>query len=170
MDEAEALAELHYTAWKTGYQGIMPDEVLQALKLEEFYPRWHYRLSPEGSSHRIRVAEQRGKLVGFITFGASREAMQLPVDFSEIYTLYVHPDVWHQGIGGQLMKHVFQQLSSEGSKGCFLWVLKSNLRARQFYEHLGMELHPQERWNSTHGKEVQVSCYCLSPIGQSEPA
>jgi ribosomal protein S18 acetylase RimI-like enzyme len=170
VEEADALAELHYAAWKVGYQDSMPEAVMQALDLEEFYPRWRYRLSPEGAGHRILVAEEGGKLVGFTTYGASREAMQIPSAYAEIYTLYVHPNVWGQGVGGRLMKSVFQQLIQEEIKGCFLWVLKSNTRARLFYEHLGMQLHPQERWISTHGVEVPVSCYVLAPIRQADAA
>lgn len=170
VEEANSLAELHYAAWKVGYQGIMPDEVMQALDLQEFYPRWHYRLSPAGAGHHILVAEQGSKVVGFATYGLSREAMQIPSTYMEIYTLYVHPDFWGQGVGGQLMKSVFQQMVQEEIKGCFLWVLKSNARARLFYEHLGMQLHPQERWISTHGVEVPVSCYVLAPIGPTEAA
>lgn len=164
VEEADTLAELHYAVWKVGYQGILPDEVMQALDLEEFYPRWRYRLSPQGAGHHILVAEQEGKVVGFTTYGASREAMQLPPSYSEIYTLYVDPNAWGQGIGGTLMNSVFQQLIKEEIKGCFLWVLKSNTRARLFYEHLGMQLHAQERWISTHGLEVPTSCYVLAPI------
>jgi ribosomal protein S18 acetylase RimI-like enzyme len=148
----------------------MPEAVMQALDREEFYPRWHYRLSPQGAGHRILVAEEGGALVGFTTYGASREAMQLPSSYAEIYTLYVHPHAWCRGVGGRLMKSVFQQLIQEDIKGCFLWVLKSNLRARLFYEHLGMVFHPQERWITTHGVEVPTSCYVLAPINPADAA
>lgn len=170
VEEADTLAELHYAAWKMGYQGILPNEVMQALDLEEFYPRWRYRLSPQGAGHHILVAEQEGKLVGFTTYGASREAMQLPSSYAEIYTLYVDPNTWGQGVGGTLMISVFQQLMREEIDGCFLWVLKSNTGARLFYEHLGMNLHAQERWISTHGVEVPTSCYVLAPIDQVKTA
>jgi ribosomal protein S18 acetylase RimI-like enzyme len=163
-EEADALAELHYAAWKAGYQGVMPDEVMQSLKLDEFYPRWRYRLSPAGAAHRILVAEQRGVLAGFITFGSGRESMQLPDAYHEIYTLYVHPSAWHQGIGRRLMNSVFSKLHQEGVEGCFLWVLKTNHAARMFYERMGMKLHEQERWISTHDLEVPVCCYYAAPV------
>jgi len=40
LADAERVAEIHVQAWQVAYRGILPDEILDAIKLEERVALW----------------------------------------------------------------------------------------------------------------------------------
>ena len=51
--------------------------------------------------------------------------------------MYVLPEYWGKGYGRALLENSVNWLSAQGFDNAYLWVLDSNIRARQFYEHCG---------------------------------
>ena len=75
------------------------------------------------------------KATACITYGKSRdESLE---DFAEIITLYVLPAYWFQKQGYELMQFSMQRLKEQGFHRIYLWVLKENKRAIQFYKKAG---------------------------------
>ncbi len=109
-DDVEAIVAIAIAAWApiyAGYRRILGDELYHAKS-----PNWQERKAGEiraacdpNNSAMVCVGEQKGQIIGFITFSADQQTR-----IGEIGNNAVHPD--HQGKGlGQLMyQHVFGRL------------------------------------------------------------
>ena len=162
--DVNAIAFLHLAAWKEAYVGMVPAHVLDELSLDGFSSRWNERIKNSKTTEHTLIAEQQGEVLGFVSFGDSREAMDLPQNYGEIYALYVHPHRWRNGAGKALIQAAFLWFEENRVPGVFLWTLKENQRARKFYERMGMYFVPQERYITTHGAELLCCCYCNKSI------
>lgn len=60
-----------------------------------------------------------------------------PEGRAELYTLYVDPDAWRQGIGSALLAVVDEFWQPTDIRELFLWVFEDNADARAFYEAVG---------------------------------
>jgi GNAT superfamily N-acetyltransferase len=138
--DAQELARVHIATWKTAYREIMPDQVLDHLRLGEFEATWNKNLvRPE----RLNlVCEMEEGLVGFAALGPSRDHDTDSAKTGEMYALYVEPDHWGKGAGRALWERALDELQARGYRDVILWVLEANARARGFYEHVGFQLEP----------------------------
>lgn len=133
--DAPALARLHLAVWQVAYRGLIPDAFLDALTVEEFEQRWASQLR-EG--HQLVLAFHEGALVGFASYGASRDEAA-PGTEGELFALYVHPDAWGTPVGWRLHDAALSALTSAQMSEATLWVLASNERARRFYDRQGWQ-------------------------------
>ena len=125
-DEIRGKAFVHWKCWQETYAGMVDPAYLDALtleKVEERAFRWR-----DG----LLVAKDRARVVGFVGYGKSGDALP---ETGEIFALYVLPEYQGKGVGGQLLEAGFQQLSAY--KRICLWALKDNARAIRFYEKHG---------------------------------
>jgi ribosomal protein S18 acetylase RimI-like enzyme len=76
--------------------------------------------------------------VGFIYFGPSRDKDEK--EKAEIYAIYVLPEFWNQGIGGELLDEAERRIKDNHFIALTLWVLEKNALARRFYEARGFRL------------------------------
>ena len=51
--------------------------------------------------------------------------------------VFVHPDFWGQGVGGQLLQGLHERVLEMGWSRLTLWTRTSNVRARRLYEGQG---------------------------------
>jgi GNAT superfamily N-acetyltransferase len=58
--------------------------------------------------------------------------------------VFVHPDMWGRGIGGQLLQGLHERASARGWSRTTLWTRASNARARGLYEGQGYRRSGQE--------------------------
>ena len=91
----------------------MPDDYLDQLKPEDRASRYTFGDVPS-SGPRWIIATKDGSVIGFVSFGASRD--EDTPDQGEVYGLYVDPDYWHQGVGRALMDSAQRDLLQMG--GC----------------------------------------------------
>ena len=131
------IAMAHVSAWQTGYRGIVADGFLDALDVAERAVRWQEVLRDR--SCKLLVAKDGEHVLGFASFGRSREANAVSTD-GEIWTMYVNPDSWRGGVGRALMKEALTSLFNEGLKTVFVWVLRANIRGIAFYSACGLTL------------------------------
>jgi len=132
--DASAIAEIHVAAWRAAYRGMIADEYLASLSIEERTGRWSKAISAPGPA-KVAVAQVKDEILGFCSFGPTRDAA--PPDIAELYSLNVHPDCWRRGAGRVLCEHAYHQAALRQHAAITLWVLKQNERARRFYERLG---------------------------------
>jgi ribosomal protein S18 acetylase RimI-like enzyme len=132
-----AVAELHVRSWQEAYRGLMPDDFLDALDPRDRAQRYAFESRDETAPTTVLavVGEEGERIVGFVTFGASRDADT--VGLGEIYALYVDPDCLRGGVGRQLMAEARRRLDAAGVTEVILWVLRGNDRAASFYEGEG---------------------------------
>ena len=133
VGDAQAMAEIHVAAWRAAYRGAMPDSYLAALSVRERVERWTRAIATPGPA-KVAVAELGGRIVGFCSFGPTRDAGSTD---AEIYSVNVFPAAWGRGAWRTLCEHAFREAAAREHDAVTLWVLKENERARRFYERLG---------------------------------
>lgn len=130
--DAHQIAQVHVASWKTTYQGIVPQDYLDALDVTLRTERWKEEFA-RGDSH-IFVAEDTDIICGFISGGRLRE----PIGNydAEIYAVYVLADAQRRGVGRDLMRSLAMVLAERGFVRPAVWVLGDN-PSRHFYARLG---------------------------------
>jgi ribosomal protein S18 acetylase RimI-like enzyme len=136
LDDAERLVRLHIETWQTAYRGIVPDERLDALSLEQFTERWRNNLTASDPTRTNLLAVDAAELLGFVSVGPSRDE-NTDDTVGEVYGLYVHPSAWQSGVGRALMADAVEWLIEQGFYAATLWTWEKNGRARRFYEGIG---------------------------------
>jgi GNAT superfamily N-acetyltransferase len=107
-------------------------ERLGRLEPAEWAEMWGRRLSGPGAT---LVAEADGRVVGFVSVGASRDE-EAP-EVGEVYALYVAPLHWGTGPGVALLAAAAERLREQAFAEAILWTLRGNSRSCRFYEREG---------------------------------
>ncbi|SRR5579883_123937 len=134
LDDALRIAAIHVRAWQVAYRGIVPDEFLDALSIEQRHKAWQQILEAGNSS--TWIAEDRDMALGWISAGRSRDT-DAAHSTGEIWGLYVDPGHWRKGVGRALCAAAEQELRNQEFTQVTLWVLKDNQRAIEFYSTIG---------------------------------
>jgi ribosomal protein S18 acetylase RimI-like enzyme len=133
--DAEDLARVHVASWRETYRGLLADAFLARMSEPGFARRFRRVLSEPGDSVTLTAGDRQG-LVGYAQGAASRRGV--PGE-AEIHTLYVLRQAQGHGLGARLMTETARALAAQGSTSLMISVLRDNIRARGFYEHLGGE-------------------------------
>jgi ribosomal protein S18 acetylase RimI-like enzyme len=133
--DAEELARVHVTSWRETYRGLLADAFLARMSEPGFTRRFRRALSDPGEGVTLAGADRYG-LVGYAQGAASRRGV--PGE-AEIQTLYVLRQAQGEGLGQRLMTETARALAAQGFTSLMISVLRDNIRARGFYEHLGGE-------------------------------
>ncbi|EKD54815.1 MAG: hypothetical protein ACD_60C00041G0006 [uncultured bacterium] len=135
--DARAIAAIHVASWQKIYRGYIPDTLLNNLSVSERELQWRNLIHQK---IKILVLEKENVLLGFASFGPSRDADTDSNICGEISAIYLNPAIWHQGVGTQLCNKVLSELENMGCRYAILWVLKENNLARKFYESIGFTM------------------------------
>jgi ribosomal protein S18 acetylase RimI-like enzyme len=132
--DATAVATLHAESWRRHYRGAYADSFLDGDVVGDRLTVWSGRLEAPSGESRTVLAEEQGRLVGFVhtVLGADPTWGAL-VD-------NLHVDVTHQrhGIGRALLaRSAAFAVESAPAAGLFLWVLEQNVAAQHFYAAVG---------------------------------
>ena len=133
-DEINGKGYVHYKSWHEAYAGLIDAGYLERHTLEKCIATAHKW--PDN----ILVAKDGEKVVGFVGYGAYRDAA-LPA-CGEVFALYVLAEYYGQKVGYELMKAAVERLSAY--KKIAVWVLKGNERAIRFYERFGFRFDGTE--------------------------
>lgn len=129
-----AVAEIGVNSWKTAYKGIINDEYLDNLSIEENYQK---RLK-DYTKNGFIVAELQNEVVGFCRYRKGNNYKdEYPEVDCEICALYVKPEYKRNGIGKELVNYVINEFKENGYSKMILWCLKDNYPSRAFYEKMG---------------------------------
>ncbi|MEV8532634.1 GNAT family N-acetyltransferase [Streptomyces sp. NPDC051211] len=168
--DALAVAEIQVVTWRAAYAHILPAETLEALDVDRAARFWLDRISTSGDTGaRLVVAEPSGTVVGFSSFGPSRDDDLKGSSAVELYALYVNPEFWGSGAGHALMSATLDHWSESGAGDASLWVLERNVRARTFYERSGwvLDRRVQPVGDAAAGIEVR---YRTDPVRRANSA
>jgi ribosomal protein S18 acetylase RimI-like enzyme len=140
QSDAAAIAEVHVASWRAAYAHVVPASILDGDEFAEsrrtIWKQWRFH---PGQRVAVSVDTDEELIVGFAAFGPEREHARVHVGRGELYSFYLHPDVWGSGCASGLIDHVDERLRAEGFEDAVLWVLDDNPRARAFYERHGWE-------------------------------
>ncbi len=137
-DDAAAIASVHVRSWQAAYRGIVPEAMLEALSIERRASWWRGELTEMIPPPGCWVVERSGRVVGFASIGTARGNSVGP-GIGELFTLYLEPEAWSQGLGRALNEQAIVGLRASGFRSAILWVLADNVRGRRFYERAGWQ-------------------------------
>ena len=143
LGDAPHIARVHAASLEAIYRGVLPDEVLSALTLEERTERWREWI--RDPLVNTLVVDRGGRVAAFCTLRPCADADQDPSVVGELPTVYVHPGEWRQGLGRALCAAALELAHARGFSLVTLWVLELNERARRFYQGLGFRKDGAEK-------------------------
>lgn len=140
-DDADAVALLHATSWRSAYRGLLTDEFLDHGVVADRQAVWRERLLGPAAAPAFGfvVEDAEGRLIGFTYVLLHHD----PVWGTLIDNLHVHPEHKGGGLGRQLLHAVACKLGAEHTQPLFLWVLDGNEPAKRFYARMGAEFAEQ---------------------------
>lgn len=131
-DDAGAVADVHDSAWRTAYRGILPGTELERM-IARRGPMWWERAIRRRVP--VMLLEHGDEVAGYVTYGQSR-ARALPFR-GEIYEIYLRPEYQGLGFGRALFASAKQELAAQGRRSLVVWALADNEAAVRFYTSLG---------------------------------
>ena len=132
--DAKAIAEVHVRSWQQAYRGLLPNEYLESLSIDQRKAFWVDVLTKRQSE--VMLAIYNHTVTGFISYAASR-VKDTELHTAEVLALYIDPEHWRIGIGKALWQSCRVKLSVKGYQNVYLWVIIGNTRASGFYEAQG---------------------------------
>jgi len=153
-DDAEALAQVHVTSWRETYRGLLPDSFLDRMSVPVNARRFSKSLVTPAEHEITLAAADRHGLVGYVAGGPSRTRL---VGEAEVTTLYVLRP--HQGhdLGRRLLTAAARVFADQGARSLMISVLRDNIPARGFYEHLGGQADAARKEPGPGGVTYEVS-------------
>jgi ribosomal protein S18 acetylase RimI-like enzyme len=138
-EDAADIVRINVYGWRRAYRGIVPDDVLASMDIEDRVQRYRQRMS-QASDFETLVVLDGDKVVGYVSLGPYRLGQRdgvLSRRVGEVLAIYVDPPRWGTGAGRLLMTIALQRLAERGFHAVRLWVLMDNVQARRFYERAG---------------------------------
>lgn len=136
--DIDAVADIHVRTWQAGYAGIIPAGYLASLNRHT--NARHRRSRATRPDQHTLVIEEEGRIAGFASFGPYLIAGDsYDLGIGHLYAIYVAPADWGRGFGAELLLAAKAGLAAAGYPEMRLWVLTDNVRARRFYERMGLK-------------------------------
>lgn len=136
LEDALTIAQIHTTAVQEAYTGLLPKEQLAAMPVEKRHAFW--RDAIEFAEPQVQVAVDGDTVVGFVGYDRSRDEKSRPTT-GEIWSIYVLPQYWGQGVGLALWDAGREGLLDEECTHVTLWLPLRNERALRFFELAGFK-------------------------------
>ena len=165
-NDAHGIATVHVKTWQCAYRGQIPDSYLDSLKISQREKMWSEMLSDPKEGMYTQIAEMNGKIVGWCTFGNSRD-QDVDKTTAELAGIYVDPEYMGQGVGSSLMQEAIETMAKKGYEKITLWVLHSNKITREFYEKKGWVMEGRTKDDQRDGFILHEVRYILS-LGEIE--
>ena len=138
-DDAKAIAGVHVRSWQQAYADLLPADYLHSLDSTVGQREAWWRQSIEEAKEQVFVALIDEVIVGWVSFGASRDEDVEPQRAGEIRAIYILAEYWGSGIGRELWSAAIKSLAKQRYECVTLWVLAGNHRAIGFYSRAGLE-------------------------------
>lgn len=90
------------------------------------------------------VAEEQGKLVGYLAGGMAEFTDWRPIKRAELMSFYVDPNYRSQGVGRHLTEMFFKWAREQGVDTAMVSAYADNARGIQFYKSMGFKAESLE--------------------------
>jgi 3-deoxy-manno-octulosonate cytidylyltransferase (CMP-KDO synthetase) len=136
LEDAVAIAKVHVESWHKSFAGIVPQEFLDNLTVENRTAAFRQRLGE--ANYKMFVAEDsKKKIVGFADFGKAREnGLEYK---TELYAIYILREFQGKGIGENLFRLCQKAMIDEGFDSMYLMALAVS-PYKTFYEKMGGQI------------------------------
>lgn len=159
--DAEALARVHVASWRETYRGLLSDAYLARMSEAAHTRRFAAQLLRPGPHDVTLAVAHPSGLVGYAQGGPSRRRAE---GEAEVSTLYLLQAVQGLGLGRRLLAETVRALAGFGARSLVISVLRDNLPARAFYEHLRGEAEPARQERSPDGQLLYEVAYRWADI------
>ncbi len=133
LADAEPLARLHVASWRVAYGDFMPPKQLAWISdVRETRRASDLIENPETP---YLVAEDDGAIAGFLVYGPPGDDCD-PQATRQIYTFFVDPQRYRQGIGTQLLRAMEREINVPDITA---WVMTQGVHGPRFYARSGFE-------------------------------
>ncbi|MEH7884759.1 GNAT family N-acetyltransferase [Bacillus sp. JJ1609] len=154
--DALGIARVHIESWKETYAGIISQEYLDSLKIEDRMGLWKRSLSQTPQLSPVFVAvNEENNIVGFASYGKERTE-KFNAD-GELYAIYILKKYQRERLGLKLLHAGVDELLEQKYTSMLVWVLEEN-KSRKFYESL-LPVKAGEEIDKIAGKEVVELAY-----------
>src|SRR5436305_1418729 len=141
-DEADEIARIQLSTWRTAYRRIVPRRVLDDLDPGWLAGRWLEAVqAPPSRRHHVLVAveqTQSSYLAGFAAIGPADEEPAGP-DVAAITELLVEPRWGRRGHGSRLLAAAVDLWRSDGFSTALAWVYEQDAASLAFLTGAGWE-------------------------------
>lgn len=139
-DEADEIARIQLSTWRTAYRRIMPRRVLDELDPAWLAERWREAVaSPPSDRHRVLVAVEQAQssfVVGFAAIGPDEDEDTAPGS-AGITELLVEPRWGRRGHGSRLLAAAVDLWRSDGFGTARAWVYEQDAATTAFLTGAG---------------------------------
>lgn len=135
--DAAALAELGARTFTDTFGHLYQPNDLEIFLQNHSPDHWDKELNDP--AFEVCVAEQDGRLVGYIKLGPPHLPFEPRGEAAELRQLYVVETMKGQGVADELMHWVIDRARDLRADFLYLSVFTGNHRARRFYEKYGFE-------------------------------
>ena len=132
--DAFEYAANHIACWQSAYKGIISDEYLNNMNVEQLTES-NRKILCESSGYLCYYVKHGGQMIGRLVICNSRDDDK--VNAGEIAAMYLLDTFWGKGYGRQMTDFSLAELKRMGHNEVLLWVLEANIRGKQFYEKSG---------------------------------
>ena len=153
-DDLIQVSRVYEQSWKYAYKNIIPRAYLDSIP----EGRWAVNIRKPGMNNLVLT--DGGIIVG--TCGYCRSRWDKFAEYGEIVSVYLLPEYMGRGYGRELVVTAVSRLKSMGHEKILLWVLEDNMKARQFYEHIGFVNGGEVLDDNIGGKELREIMYIKS--------
>ncbi len=163
ISDVSAIAKVNIESWRSTYRGLVTDSILDNMKLDTYLEKWHHILTSaeEKDSFCFVVENDEDIIVGYALSGKNSH---LKFDFNaELYAIYLLKEYQKQGIGKKLFRKSLEEFKKRSLQSFLLFVLSSNLGAREFYESFKPDFTANESITIDNAQYCDV-CYGWSNI------
>jgi len=133
-NDAAEIARIYIDSWHDTYAAVLPRALLCAMTPSGQAARWRAAIRSQKRETVLAAEDAKAGIVAMASLGPARDNT-LGYD-GEIYTLYVDPNFYGQGVGRTLLNGAFAALRTRGFTSCQIWAHAKN-NARFFYETMG---------------------------------
>ncbi|MCU6433005.1 GNAT family N-acetyltransferase [Undibacterium sp. Jales W-56] len=164
--DAQAIAAVRIESWRATYRGIMPDDYLDEMKLDDSTAIWEKVLSAGNDAICVFVAIADNEIIGFASGMLLKEEKQGM--HAELTAIYLRTAFQNSGIGQRMLQKVARTLQAMGASNMLVWVLTGNKAARQFYENFGGQFLVEQDfiWDELELQEVAYGWPDLNELTQ----
>ena len=133
IEEAENIIDINIEVWNTTYKNLIPQDIINKLQIKD-----DNRIEKQKKSikekNNIYVSEVNGKIVGFSTFGPTRDENYK--NAGEIYAEYILDEYQGIGLGRRLAVACMKELFNNGYTTLITKCLDGN-PSNEFHKELG---------------------------------
>lgn len=153
LEDLKEVAEIAVSGWKNTYKGIIDEEYLNNMSVEETYQK----IKEGYQENNYIVAELNKEIVGFCRYTLNYSKSDENAN-GEIIALYVKTELKYNGIGTKMFCHVMNDFKKNGNHRVVIGCLKENYPSRKFYEKMGGKVYT-ENWFERGGKKYKEVFY-----------